>query len=106
VYELPAPGELGGAEDHITRKTRELNAAFGLDFNAVEWCIRKDGTPVVIDSYNDVPDVRRERLPPAAFDWVVDRFAACIRERLDSGGTNRIPGGFPRGVSDAGALPG
>ena len=60
----PARASWAGAEDHIMQKTADLNAALGLDFNAVEWCITKDGTPVIIDSYNDVPDVRREKLPP------------------------------------------
>ncbi len=89
-YAMPGPGELGMAEDHIRRKTIDLNAALGLDFNAVEWCITKDGTPVIIDSYNDVPDVRREKLPPAAYDWVVDRFCACLREKMAGGESNRI----------------
>jgi hypothetical protein len=38
-YSLPAQGELGTAEDVIRQKTIQLNAAFRLDFNAVEWCI-------------------------------------------------------------------
>jgi hypothetical protein len=94
AYSLPSPGELGPAEDLMRRQTIELNAALGLDFNAVEWCITSDGTPVVIDSYNDVPDVRREKLPREAYDWVVDRFCACIREKLGSGDRNRIMESF------------
>jgi len=101
-YEFPSPGELGTLEDHIRQKTIDLNAALGLDFNAVEWCITKDGTPVIIDSYNDVPDVRREKLPPAAYDWVVDRFCACMKEKLTGGETNRIMRVFQ---PDAGAPP-
>jgi hypothetical protein len=101
-YSLPRPGELGGAEDHIRQKTMELNAALGLDFNAVEWCIAQDGTPVIIDSYNDVPDVRREKLPPAAFDWVVDRFCACVREKMRTGARNRIMKEFQPGARAAG----
>jgi len=80
-YSLPRPGELGAAEEHIRQKTAELNAALGLDFNAVEWCISLEGTPIIIDSYNDVPDVRREKLPPAAYDWVVEKFCASVREQ-------------------------
>ena len=68
----------------------------------MEWCITKDGTPVIIDSYNDVPDVRREKLPPAAYDWVVDRFCACMKEKLTGGETNRIMRVFQ---PDAGAPP-
>lgn len=98
-YSLPAAGELGAAEGVILQKTVELNAAFRLDFNAVEWCITADGTPVVIDSLNEVPDVRREKLPAAAWDWTVGRLAACVREKLAAGARNRI-------LSDPGSLPG
>jgi hypothetical protein len=100
-YSLPRPGELGTTEDLVREKTIQLNRALGLDFNAVEWCMAKDGTPMIIDSYNDVPDVRREKLPPAAYDWVVDRFCACVREKLARGERNRIVR-----VSDPGALSG
>ncbi|MGO9309215.1 MAG: ATP-grasp domain-containing protein [Spirochaetia bacterium] len=106
-YAIPRPGELGSAaEEHIVRKTIDLNAAFGLDFNTVEWCVTSEGTPVIIDSYNDVPDVRREKLPPEAYDWVVDRFCACVKDKLAGGGTNRImsrarPGAGP--ISHPGA---
>jgi hypothetical protein len=89
-YAIPGPNELGDAEAHIRQKTIDLNEAYGLDFNAVEWCLTKDGTPVIIDSYNDVPDVRREKLPAAAFSWVVDRFCACVKERLSDCESNKI----------------
>ncbi len=96
-YTMPAPGELGPSEAVIVQKTVELNSAFGLDFNSVEWCITADGTPMVIDSLNDVPDVRREKLPPPAWDWVVSRLAAVIRQRLAQGARNRV-------LSEPGAL--
>jgi hypothetical protein len=104
-YFMPETAALAGVEEHITSRTRALNAALGLDFNAVEWCITPEGHPVVIDSFNDVPDVRKEKLPPACFQWVVERFCACIRSRLDSGERNGFaprvppgsePGPFPR----------
>jgi hypothetical protein len=91
-YSMPRPGELDAVGDHMRAKTIELNAAVGLDFNAVEWCITRDGTPVVIDSFNDVPDVRREKLPPECYEWIVDRFCGLVRARLASGARNVIPG--------------
>jgi hypothetical protein len=102
-YSLPAANDLLGIQETIHVKTRELNAAFGLDFNAVEWCVTPEGTPVVIDSFNDVPDVRREKLPPSCYDWVVERFSACVRERLDSGARNTV--GRLMGDLDPGPLP-
>jgi hypothetical protein len=98
-YSMPAAGELEAVEAVIRRKTIELNSAFHLDFNAVEWCITADGSPMVIDALNDVPDVRRERLPGPAWDWAVNGLVSCIRERLAQGARNRI-------VSDSRAFPG
>jgi len=63
---------------------------------------------VVIDSHNDVPDVRREKLPPPCYDWIVERFCACVREKLASGEHNRWPAliGSPAvGLPEPGASP-
>ncbi len=72
----------------ITSKTAELNAFIGLDFNSVEWCVTRDGAPHIIDSYNDVPDVRKEKIPAPCYEWIVERFAACVRRKLSSHETN------------------
>jgi hypothetical protein len=89
-YSLPPPVELGRIDAAIQEKSIALNRALGLDFNAVEWCVRQDGTLVVIDSYNDVPDVRPEKLPRACYDWIVDRFCACVREKYFSEERNSL----------------
>ena len=99
-YSLPAAGELGTAEELIRHKTVELNAAYHLDFNAVEWCLDATGVPVVIDSLNDVPDVRREKLPGPAWDWVVDRFRECVRDKHAAAGNRAASGPGP--ASDSG----
>jgi hypothetical protein len=83
--------DLRGIEDvaeFITKKTAELNALVGLDFNSIEWCITADRKPYIIDSYNDVPDVQKEKIPSPCFDWIVDRFCACVRQKLASNQTN------------------
>ncbi len=105
AYSMPEARELGALEEVIRSKTVQLNRALGLDFNAVEWCVTPEGAPVVIDSYNDVPDVRREKLPGACYDWVVENVCALLRAKLASGETNRIMPGVRPG-SDAGAFPG
>lgn len=101
-YSLPTASELDGIEAAIRSKTIALNRALGLDFNAVEWCVRGDGALMVIDSYNDVPDVRPEKLPPVCYDWIVDRFCGCIKRKWASEERNslapRLP---PRLDSDA-----
>jgi hypothetical protein len=83
--------------DFIVTKTAALNSAMGLDFNSVEWCITPDRRAHVIDSFNDVPDVRKERLPPEAYDWVVERFCACVRSKAASGEINAMRISGPAG---------
>jgi hypothetical protein len=87
-YACADPNAVSDVADFISRKTAELNALIGLDFNAVEWCITRDRKVYMIDSYNDVPDVRKEKLPPDCFDWIVRRFSACVRQKLTSGERN------------------
>ncbi len=105
VYSVPTPDDVSaGLAQFIREKSAALNAGLGLDFNAVEWCVTPEGDPLVIDSYNDVPDVRREKLPPECYDWAVDRFCACVREKVASDECNAsLPRFQP--VSDAGARP-
>jgi hypothetical protein len=97
-YSLIMPDELADVRDELVMKTAALTRAQGLDFNTVEWSIRRDRVPVVIDSYNDVPDVRPEKLPAACYEWVLDRFCACVRGKLASGRGNTVPGS--RGLSE------
>ncbi len=94
-YFIPDPGALRAVVDAVTDQTARLNQALGLDFNSVEWCVGADGVPVVIDSYNDVPDVRPEKLPPTCWDWVVERFSACVRARIATGGRNGLAPPLP-----------
>jgi hypothetical protein len=94
VYSPVDNESLMGLSGWITEKTAALNGLLGLDFNSVEWCVTADGRPCVIDSYNDVPDVRPGKLPPREYEWIVERFSALIRDRLASGARNnpRIAG--------------
>jgi len=91
-YSLLGPGELEDVAGELKTKTARLTEAQGLDFNTVEWSITKDRTPLVIDSYNDVPDVRPEKLPGPCYEWVLDTFCACVRNKLASGQTNSANG--------------
>jgi hypothetical protein len=74
----------------ISRKTAEFNAAVGLDFNSIEWCVTAEGKAYIIDSYNDVPDVRKDKIPDPCYRWIVDRFCACVRRILASGEKNSL----------------
>ncbi len=63
--------------------------ALDLDVNVVEWCLDEEGQPWVIDAFNEVPEIRKESLPPDYYWWLVDRFVACIKDKLDPGKQNK-----------------
>ena len=79
----------GDAEHRLTELTTQLNQALDLDVNVVEWCVDEAGRWWVIDAFNEVPEVIPEALPPDYYGWIVSRFAACIRDKLNSGKSNR-----------------
>jgi len=83
------PASLGDAKDRLTYLTVQLNQALDLDVNVVEWCVDDEGRWWVIDAFNEVPEVTPEALPPEYYSWIVDKFAACIRDKLNLGKKNR-----------------
>jgi hypothetical protein len=85
--------EMGGIADRLSDLTIQLNQALDLDVNVTEWCVDEEGRWWVIDAYNEVPDVVPEALPPDCYLWIVNMFAACIRNKLDSGKKNLTPFG-------------
>lgn len=87
------PGSIGDQEGALTAQTIELNRALDLDVNVVEWCIDTEGRWWMIDAFNEVPEVVPEALPPDYYAWIVDRFTACIRDKLASAKKNRTPFG-------------
>lgn len=84
-------GDMGDARHGLTEMTIKLNQALDLDVNVVEWCADGEGKWWLIDAFNEVPDVIPEALTPDCYAWIVDRFAACIRDKLYSGKINRFP---------------
>jgi hypothetical protein len=88
-YSVPAPAALDGVRDRLTGLTTRLNEALDLDINVVEWCLDDDGNAWVIDAFNEVPDVRPESLPAECYEWVVDKFVACIKDKAMTGKQNR-----------------
>ncbi len=85
------PGDIGEERERLTSLTIQLNHALDLDVNAVEWCVDGEGRWWVIDAFNEVPEVIPEMLPPEYYSWIVDRFAACIKDKLAMGKQNRTP---------------
>ncbi len=87
------PGSIGDQKETLTAQTIELNLALDLDVNVVEWCVDAEGKWWMIDAFNEVPEVIPEALPADYYAWIVDRFAACIKDKLSSARTNRTPFG-------------
>jgi len=98
---------MGDTTDRLTDLTIQLNRALDLDVNVTEWCVDEEGRWWVIDAYNEVPDVVPEALPPEYYSWIVDMFAACIRDKLDSSKKNLTPfwkeGSISRRTPDGGS---
>jgi hypothetical protein len=83
----------GDEKYRLTELTIRLNQMLDLDVNVVEWCVDEEGRWWVIDAFNEVPEIIPEALPPDYYAWIVDRFAACIGDKLNSGKRNHFPFG-------------
>jgi hypothetical protein len=87
------PGSIGDQRERLTALTIELNRALDLDVNVVEWCVDAEGRWWMIDAFNEVPEVIPEALPADYYAWIVDRFASCVRDKLNPAKKNRTPFG-------------
>jgi glutathione synthase/RimK-type ligase-like ATP-grasp enzyme len=85
--------EMKDMADRLAALTVRFNQALDLDVNVVEWCVDEEGRWWVIDAFNEVPEIIPEALPPEYYSWILDRFVACIQDKLESGKTNRTPFG-------------
>jgi hypothetical protein len=76
--------------DRIMEMTIKLNVVLDLDMNAVEWCITEDRRAIVIDAFNEVPDIVPKHLPESYYTWLVEKFSECIRDKCDSNERNKM----------------
>jgi len=53
--------------------------------------VNKEGRWWVIDAFNEVPEVIAGALPSEYYRWIVDRFAVCIRDKLEPSKRNHTP---------------
>ena len=67
----------------IEKQTIKLNERLDFDINAVEWCIDKNSNALVIDAFNEVPDLDKQRMPEQYYWWCVDRIVECIRDKAE-----------------------
>jgi hypothetical protein len=81
-YLLTDPRPIEGLRDKLTLLTRELNRALDLDINVLEWCLDREGQPWLIDAFNEVPEIKRESLPEEYYQWILEKVAACVRDKL------------------------
>lgn len=81
--------EIEDIRDRLTEQTIRLNSCLDMDINVVEWCVDDGGQPWVIDAFNEVPDAPKSRMPSEYYWWIVDRFVACIRSKLNSNEKNK-----------------
>jgi hypothetical protein len=86
--------------DKLIKFTIDLNTCLDLDVNAVEWCIDENGHPWVIDAFNEVPEINKEALPEPYYKWIVEKFADCIEDKLDSDERNRTVFLSPKELND------
>ena len=75
--------------DQLTEWTIELHQRLDLDLNVVEWCIDEKGNPVMIEAFNDIPDIPKKQLPESYYYWIVEKMAECVKEKFNSNETNR-----------------
>lgn len=85
------PSVLRDFGDRLTGLTIRFNETLDLDVNVMEWCVDEEGQWWVIDAFNEVPDVCPEAFPPEYYSWIVDRFAACVKDKLNSNKKNSTP---------------
>jgi hypothetical protein len=86
-----SPVDIQWNTDRLKDLTVGINRALDFDVNVTEWCIDHEERWWIIDAFNEVPEIIPEALPPDSYAWIVDRFSACIKDKLVSEKTNSIP---------------
>ena len=93
-----SPEDIPDKREKLKELTIGINRALDFDVNVTEWCIDEEGKWWVIDTFNEVPEILPEALPHDSYAWIVERFSACIKDKLTSGKTNAI---LPRPVPES-----
>ncbi|MDM7999163.1 MAG: hypothetical protein QUS33_03950 [Dehalococcoidia bacterium] len=90
----------------VAEKIVRLNSCLDMDVNVVEWCVDNNGQEWVIDALNEVPDMPKERMPPEHYWWIVDRFVACVRDRMQGDHRNKAVFEMPaaQGIARGGGV--
>jgi len=83
-YVRGAPPIASALEERLTRDCLKLTGALGYEFDTVELAVR-DGVPYAIDFLNPAPDADVASIGPDNFEWIVDRSAKWLVERVNEG---------------------
>ncbi len=81
--------QIADLRDRMVDSTIKLNALLDLDINAVEWCITGDRQAVVIEAFNEVPDIIPAHMPETYYTWLVEKFSECVRDKFNSNERNK-----------------
>jgi len=65
----------------LTEWMIKLNDALDYDINTVEWTV-KDGNAIMIDAFNEVPEVLPQSIPHEYYRWIVDKFVECVNDKF------------------------
>lgn len=88
-YLLTDQNNLNDKKDTISELTIKLNTVLDRDINATEWCLDKEGQPWAIDTFNEVPDVPKNRFPEPHYQWIVEKFTLCIKDKMKNNARNK-----------------
>ena len=86
--------DIMGNKEKLIDLTTCFNKVLDLDVNVMEWCVDEQGQWWVIDAFNAFPDIDPETLPPEYYSWIVDRFADCVKDKLENNKQNYLPFGY------------
>jgi hypothetical protein len=83
-YVRPAPPIEPSLEERLRGDCLKLTGTLGYEFDTVELAVR-DGVPYAIDFLNPAPDADVASIGPDNFEWIVDRSAKWLVERVTEG---------------------
>jgi glutathione synthase/RimK-type ligase-like ATP-grasp enzyme len=83
-YVRGAPPVEAALEERLAGDCLKLTGALGYEFDTVELAVR-EGIPYAIDFLNPAPDADVASIGPDNFEWIVERSAKWLVERVNEG---------------------
>jgi hypothetical protein len=73
--------QIDGLKTQLIEWMIKLNDALDYDINTVEWVV-KDGNAIMIEAFNEVPEVLPQSIPQKYYRWIVDKLVECINNKF------------------------